>query len=207
MAEPPLIPEGLEPRPEPVAFKPHPGPPGFVTLRGDYVNDRDQRFTLTAAALERHADALRSFTGELRVWFVAVEPGSVADAEQGPDPDAHRPDLNSVVLEGASRGDEPVLGCDVAPQFVDPDAEFAFVGHVEGPSPIHINQGVQHYWGSHLKRVRVAGKNVTLGGLVGAPNAVPLPPSPADHPPQWSCWIQGGHGGGTYKFKGKWKMN
>src|SRR5215207_7635545 len=114
MVPQPLIPEGLEPRPEPVDFEDSvPIAPGFVTLRGDYVNERGQRFTLTAAAQVRDADALRRYTGILRVWLVALEAGSVTDAEQGPGPNGDRPDLESLVREGERSGDEPVLALNV----------------------------------------------------------------------------------------------
>jgi hypothetical protein len=197
----PLIPEGLEPRPEPVDFEDSaPIAPGFVTLRGDYRNDRGQRFTLTAAALVRDADALRRFTGILRVWLVALEAGSVTDAEQGPGPNADPLDLESLVREGERCGDEPVLALDVDLRCdgVDREADFEIVGRFETP----ISGGERRCF-KGPNRVVASGNNATLGGLTYDPKAVGLPPS-RDRDANNHCWVQGGRGGGNYSLDCKW---
>jgi hypothetical protein len=183
----PLIPEGLEPRPERVEFKDSdPIAPGFVTLRGDYVNDRGQRFTLTATALVRDADALRRFTGILTVWLVALEAGSVTDAEQGPDPNADPPDLESLVREGEHCGDEPVLALEVNLRCdgVDPDADFDIVGRLEAPTA----SGEQRCFRGP-NRVVASGNNAKLGGLTYDPRPVGLPPN-QDRDANYHCTLR-----------------
>jgi hypothetical protein len=203
MVAQPLIPEGLEGRPKRVKFQDSdPIAPGFVTLRGDYVNDRGQRFALTAAALVRDADALRRFTGILRIWLVALEAGSAADVEQSRDPNADRPDLEFLVRQGESCGDEPVLGLDVAFRCDgrDSDADFDIFGRVETPI------------GSHEKRcfcgpnrVEASGNNAKLGGLTADPKAVDLPPR-ANRDADYHCWVKGRDGGGDYSLGLKWSQ-
>lgn len=175
--------------------------PGFVTLRGDYRNDRGQRFTLTATALVRDADALRRYTGILRVWLVALETGSVTDAEEGPDPNADRLDLESLVREGESCGDEPVLALDVNLRCdgVDPDAEFDIVGRFE----TDIASGEKRCF-SGPNRVVASGNNAKLGGLTKDPRPVGLPP-PQDRDANYHCWVKGRGGGGSYSLNLGWK--
>jgi hypothetical protein len=195
----PLIPEGLEPRPERVEFKDSdPIAPGFVTLRGNYRNDRGQRFTLTATALVRDADALRRFTGILRVWLVALEAGSGTDAEQGPNAD--RPDLESLVREGERCGDEPVLALDVNFQCdgVDPEAYYTIVGRFE----TSIGGGERRCF-KGPNQVVASGNNATLGGLTDRPHQVGLPPS-RNRGANNHCWVQGGSGGGNYSIDCAW---
>jgi hypothetical protein len=204
MASPPLIPEGLEVTPKPVEFKPSdPIAPGFVTLRGDYVNDRGQRFTLTAAALVRDADALRRFTEDLRVWFVAVEAGGVADAEDGPAtktrpcPDADRLNLESLVREGERCGDEPVLGVHVA--FAGFDIVF---GRIDPP----IFPTAKHYF-EGPDEVEASGHNAKLGGLTDppGPEVVDLPHGPpAKRDANNYCWVKAKDGGGKYTLDCSW---
>jgi hypothetical protein len=198
-----LIPEGLEPRPERVEFKDSdPITPGFVRRRGDYVNDRGQRFTLTATALVRDADALRRYTGILRVWLVALEAGSVTDAEQGPDPNADRLDLESLVREGDRCGDEPVLALDVNREGdgVDPRADFDIIGRFETP----IASGEKRCF-KGPNRVVASGKNAKLGGLTYDPRPVGLPPN-QDRDANHYCWVKGGGGGGDYSLNLGWSQ-
>jgi hypothetical protein len=201
MVPQPLIPEALEPRPEPVDFEDSvPIAPGFVTLRGDYVNDRGQRFSLTAAALVRDADALRRFTGILRVWLVALEAGSVTDAEQGPGSNAGWPDLESLVREGERCGDEPVLALDVIVRCDggDPEAEFDIVGRFETA----IGSGERRCFRGP-NRVVASGNNATLGGLTAYRYQVGLPPA-RDRDANYHCWVRGGAGGGSYSLAAGW---
>jgi hypothetical protein len=204
MAEQPLIPSGLEVTPQPVEFeRSDPIAPGFVTLRGDYENDRGQRFTLTAAALERDADALRSFTGVLQIWLVAVEAGSLADPEQGPGegpaPAADRPDLERLVREGERSGDEPVLALHVDfRRDGDPDAELAIVGHVDPP----IGNGGRHYY-SGPDRVTAWGNNATLGGLTRNPQQVALGRA-NNRDSNYYCWVQGSGPAAGYALDVGW---
>ena len=176
--------------------------PGFVTLRGDYRNDRGQRFTLTATALVRDADALRRFAEIQRVWLVALEAGSVTDAEQGPDPKADRADLESLVREGERCGDEPVLALDVNLRCdgVDSDADFDIVGRVE----TGIAGGEKRCF-SGPNRVVASGNNAKLGGLTYDPRPVGLPPN-QDRDANYHCWVKGGGGGGSYWLNLGWSQ-
>jgi hypothetical protein len=201
MVPQPLIPEGFKPRPERVEFTDSdPIAPGFVTLRGDYVNDRDQRFTLTANALARDADAVRSFTEILKVWLVALEAGSVTHAERGPDPNADRLDVEAAVREGDRCGDEPVLALDVNFRCDGggPDSDFDIVGRFE----TRIGSGERRCF-CGPNRVVASGNNAKLGGLTVDPHAVGLPPN-RDRDANYHCWVKGGAGGGHYSLNLGW---
>jgi hypothetical protein len=197
-----LIPEGLEPRPEPVEFEDTvPIAPGFVTRRGQYRNDRDQAFTLTAAALTRDADALRAFTNILRIWLVALDAGSLTRAEDAPEPDPDRPagpDLESLVRTGDCCGDEPVLGLDVDLQCGDPEATYDIVGRVDTAIDSHEKRCFRG-----PERVVASGSNVKLGGLTAEKHVVDLPPS-CDRDANRHCWVKGKHGGGNYSLNLGW---
>jgi hypothetical protein len=123
----------------------------------------------------------------------------VADAEQGQDPAADRPDVESLVREGERCGDEPVIGLDVDLRCDgDPDAEFDIVGRVETPIGSHERRC---FCGPN--RVRASGNNAKLGGLTADPRAVDLPPA-RDRDANYHCWVKGRDGGGSYSLGLGW---